>query len=325
MDKIFDSGLLSKNTFHDFDQMAMVAASVWDQRYRKLGNGSEFGFAHQLNLPTAQLTHIGWQSGIRIETGTPPGSIGIVLQSAGNNRLRVNGQELAHDEIMLLHSPHDYDLVNADNTKYLVLAVDAERVKSHARAHWGELPEKFESYSSLISESPVHQQQLSEILRSHLKLSYDNPEYLSAQDLQELMIDELLDAVFLANKAPAAPKSIAQRHILAKRAASYLKDNIQGVVTLRSMCEHVDVSERSLRQGFLERFGVTPKTFIKQHRLQQLHDLLQSSSDESLTVTQGALSQGLTHLGRLPREYHALFNELPSQTLKRQPALSRQA
>ncbi len=88
MDKIFDSGLLSKNTFHDFDQMAVVAASVWDQRYRKLGSGSEFGFAHQLNLPTAQLTHIGWESGIRIETGTPPGSIGIVLQSDGKKIAR---------------------------------------------------------------------------------------------------------------------------------------------------------------------------------------------------------------------------------------------
>ena len=57
MSHIFNSGLLSTNSFHDFNQMAVVAASVWDQRYRKLGKGSEFGFAHQLNLPMAQLTH----------------------------------------------------------------------------------------------------------------------------------------------------------------------------------------------------------------------------------------------------------------------------
>lgn len=316
MDSIFDSGLLSTNTFNDFDQMAVVAASVWDQRYRKLGRSTEFGFAHQLNLPRAQLTHIGWESGIRIETGTPPGSIGIVLQSAGNDRLRVNGRKLANEEIMLLHSPHDYDLVNAENTNYLVLAVDEERVKGHARAHWGELPKKFESYTSMISESSAHQQQLLAILQRHLRFGYENPEYLPAQELQDVMIDDLLDALFLANKPPAAPNSITRRHLLAKKAASYLVENVKEVVTLRSMCEYVGVSERSLRQGFLERFGVTPKTYIKHHRLNQLHELLRASKPDDLTVTQGALSLGLTHLGRLPGEYRVLFNELPSETLQ---------
>ena len=87
MSQIFDTGLLSTNSFHDFDQVAVVAGSIWDSCCRKLGKGSEFGFAHQLNLPTAQLTHIDWESSMRIETGMPPGSIGIVLQSTGEDRV----------------------------------------------------------------------------------------------------------------------------------------------------------------------------------------------------------------------------------------------
>lgn len=67
MSHIFDTGFLSTNNFNDFDQLAGVAASVWGQRYRKLGKGSEFGFDRQLNLPTAQLTHIDWESGMRSE------------------------------------------------------------------------------------------------------------------------------------------------------------------------------------------------------------------------------------------------------------------
>ena len=233
MSHIFDSGLLSTNNFYDFDQMAAVAVSVWDQCYRKLGKGSEFGFAHQLNLPTAQLTHIGWESGMRIETGTPPGSIGIVLQTAGEDRLRMNGQVLASEEIMLLHAPHDYDLVNADGTKYMVLAVDAERVKMHAMAHWGELPAQFESFSTLISESQVHQQQLTTMLQQQLKFSYENPGVSSDPVLQEIIIDEMLDAVFLTSTAPLTAKSPAQRHLLASKAVHFLKDNVQSVVTLR--------------------------------------------------------------------------------------------
>ena len=69
--KIFDPCLLSKNQFNDFDEMAVVAASAWDQRYRKIGKGPDHGFVRQLNLPSAQLSHIGWRSGLLIETGTP--------------------------------------------------------------------------------------------------------------------------------------------------------------------------------------------------------------------------------------------------------------
>ena len=87
MSHIFDSDLLSTNNFNDFDQLAGVATSVWGQRYRKLGKGSEFGFDRQLNLPTAKLIHIDWESSIRIETGMPPGSTGIVLQSTGEDRV----------------------------------------------------------------------------------------------------------------------------------------------------------------------------------------------------------------------------------------------
>jgi len=73
--------------------MAEVAAHAWDQRYRKLGKKSDYGFARQLNMPAAQLSHIGWESGIHIETGTPPGSVGIVQQVSGEKRLRMYGPE----------------------------------------------------------------------------------------------------------------------------------------------------------------------------------------------------------------------------------------
>lgn len=94
--------------------MAGTAGSAWDQRYIKLGRKSDSGFARQINLPAAQLSHIGWESALHIETGTPSGAIGLVHQISGESRLRMNGRELGTQEIALLHAPHQYDLVNAD-------------------------------------------------------------------------------------------------------------------------------------------------------------------------------------------------------------------
>jgi len=315
MSNVFNTGLLSAVHYHDFDQMATVAASAWDQRYRKLGKGSEHGFARQLNLPSSQLSHIGWKSGMRIETGTPRGCVGIVQQVAGKKRLRMNGQTLPENEIALLHSPREYDLVNADGTTYIVLAVDKERLGRHVETHWGCLPARLDSLSILASDSGTQQKRLAALLRQHLELSYDNPQLLTDPAIQNIMTDELLDAVLLNSRAPTTQRFPARRHLLAKKASEYIRDNLDKVVTLRAVCESVGVCERSLRQGFLERFGVTPKAYIKCHRLYRLRERLQTSTPDEGTVTQTALSLGLTHLGRLPCEYRALFGELPSETL----------
>jgi AraC family ethanolamine operon transcriptional activator len=164
MKKIFDSYLLSQNQFHDFDEMAVAAASAWDQRYRKIGNG---------------------------------------------------------------------------------------------------------------------------------------PEYLNDPAIQDSVVDEMLDTVFLNSRMPTNQPLPRQRHQMARNAAQYLKDNIGEEISLRAMCEYSGVSERSLRQGFLECFGVTPSAFVRRARLFRLRDTLKDPANEHSTITANALQLGVAHLGRL--------------------------
>lgn len=314
MSKIFDSYLLSKNRFDDFDEMAAVAAHAWDQRYRKIGREQDDGYVRQLNIPSAQLSDIGWRSALHIETGTPKNSIGFLVQVAGQNPIRVNGQRLERDRIAVLQSPRAYDLLNPTGTAYLVFCVDRQRVLRHAQAHWGNLPARFDSLSMLASESATHQRNLSLAMRRTLELSYDSPRVLDDPNVQDVMIDKMLDAIFLGSALPARHDALAQRHLRAKKAVQYLKDNLEEVVSLRTMCEYAGASERSLRQGFLERYGVTPNTYVKRFRLFQLRDWLRDPAHHGSTITEGALRLGLTHLGRLSAEYKLIFGELPRET-----------
>ena len=196
----------------------------------------------------------------------------------------------------------------------MVLAVDAEQVLRNVQAHWGQLPVRLDALSTLTAEVNAQQGYLSSLMRQHLELAYGKPGLLNDPGIQELLIDELLDAIFLSCSILPTQKSPAHRHLAAKKAAQYIKDHVDETVTLRSMCEHTGTSERSLRQGFLERFGVTPKTYIKHFRLHQLRDRLRDPANEGVTITECAVRLGLTHLGRLPGEYRALFGELPSKT-----------
>ncbi|MFW2439673.1 MAG: helix-turn-helix domain-containing protein [Arenicellales bacterium] len=315
MNQIFEPGLLTTNVFDDFDQMASIATMEWDQRYRKLGREQDYGYAQKLNVPGAQITRIGWKTSLHIETGIPPGCIGFVQQVSGAGWTRFNGEALVENEIKVVHSPLQYDMVVPPGTTYLVLAVDGERVRRHQEAVCGDFSKKCGNNTRLISCSSAHSIQLAVTFSQYLDLAYQEPDSFSNPVAQEAMIEELLDTVYLTTESATPARSPVQRRKLARKAADFLHENVGELVTVRTMCEHVGVSERSLRQGFLERFGLTPKTYIKRYRLHLLHELLRASNPEGLSVSRAALSLGLTHFGRLSSEYYALFRELPSQTL----------
>ena len=198
--------------------MATTAASVWDQRNRRLSGAVDDGFAHQVNLPEAQLTFIGWKPGIHIESGTPPDSIGFVQQLKGTGRMRVNGRMVPDGELVMMHSPHDYDLVNTEDTHYLVLTVDKNRVRRHMEAFCGRPIEDFESISHLTTESPAHNRLLERTFKRYLHQVYQAPDSIFSPNAQDRLIEELLDSIFLSGQPSSSGSTEARRHVLAHQA-----------------------------------------------------------------------------------------------------------
>ncbi len=83
------------------------------------------------------------------------------------------------------------------------------------------------------------------------------------------------------------------------------------------ICRLSGVSQRTLEYAFQDAFNLSPMQFIQQHRLHKFHHKLLLSSPDYHTVTSSAEELGLEQIGRRAGEYKKLFNELPSETLKR--------
>ncbi len=72
------------------------------------------------------------------------------------------------------------------------------------------------------------------------------------------------------------------------------------------------VSERRIRQAFVETYGMPPTVYF---RMRALHEArLRLLSGDSRSVTTVAHDAGFHHPGRFARHYRELFGELPSQT-----------
>lgn len=98
------------------------------------------------------------------------------------------------------------------------------------------------------------------------------------------------------------------------RAVEYLEERFTENITVEDICKDTGASISTLERAFKERFGITPKIYIRLRRLSGVRqDLLTKRNGD--TVADIASSWGFTHLSQFAKDYRNLFDELPSETL----------
>jgi AraC-like DNA-binding protein len=87
--------------------------------------------------------------------------------------------------------------------------------------------------------------------------------------------------------------------------------------TVATLAAEVAVSVRSLQAGFAHTIGQPPMRYLRQVRLERVHDELTRAAPGTTTISQTASRWGFTHLGRFASEYRRTFGKLPSALLTR--------
>lgn len=114
---------------------------------------------------------------------------------------------------------------------------------------------------------------------------------------------------------PAQPD---QRRAVVQNAMSYIEDHLAERITMESVAKAVHMSVRSIQQGFREELGMTPMTYVRERRLERVHEeLTDAIPADGVTVTQVAERWGFNHLGSFAVEYRKRWGEAPSGTLRR--------
>lgn len=89
--------------------------------------------------------------------------------------------------------------------------------------------------------------------------------------------------------------------------------------TITALAAEVAVSVRSLQLGFARAVGQPPMAYLRQVRLERVHDDLVLAEPGTTTITQVATRWGFTHLGRFANEYRRTYGDHPSAHLPRTP------
>ncbi|MBM7389715.1 AraC-like DNA-binding protein [Clavibacter michiganensis] len=104
-----------------------------------------------------------------------------------------------------------------------------------------------------------------------------------------------------------------------REALDYLHHHAHEPITPADAARAAGMHTRSLQLATARHLGMTPSAYLRDIRLQRVHDQLRAAAPRSITVKDAARTWGFGNLGRFAAGYAAHFDEKPSDTLRRAP------
>ena len=120
-----------------------------------------------------------------------------------------------------------------------------------------------------------------------------------------------------SSRRPIELKLEVNRKALVSRAIELVNDRSAWESSVPELATLLGVSQRTLLATFQEQLGITPQTYLLNHRHHLARRLLMNSTPHSTTVAAVAMKFGFFDIGRFAGRYFRIFGEHPSETLRR--------
>lgn len=125
-------------------------------------------------------------------------------------------------------------------------------------------------------------------------------------------------------KAPLKQgRPAASRRAILNSCRELVEERCGEQILVSDLVTTAGVSERLLRNVFIEYLGVSPKRYLQLRQLHSVHQTLLRADAEETSVTKVLVALGEWQFGRFAAQYRQLFGVNPSVTLAQKPVAAR--
>ena len=140
-------------------------------------------------------------------------------------------------------------------------------------------------------------------------------EDIELQKLVKHQVPYLLAQALISAEAPCIKTTARTRGRAIKTMIDYIQSSPGEDISIETICRDSGINIRTLQRAFLERYGVTPKSYLQSQRLNKAYKALLHSDPKTTRIKDIALGQGYWHMSQFAADYRRQFGELPSRTL----------
>ena len=303
---------------HDFDDIDALGevARAWDMDFRQLNRGGFRGSFIQAGTPQLQIGRARLQGVLHQRGSAPPGLRTFAIPTEGNINLQWRGHEVGRDCALVF--PESLELESTSNPDFDMLLVSVTEDSLEAARQRLSVPGSSGAMAGLemvCCQGPEIDRLWHWILSS-LAAVVENPAILHDRErtkIAESEINDLIVRAVVTSRCDHGRHRSVRRRRLVEHAVRLARDNAQDMNSVADLSRESGASPRTLRRGFQERFGVSPKTYLLAQRLIGARRALRSATQRTL-VTDVANNWGFWHMGQFAADYRRQFGELPSET-----------
>lgn len=295
------SNSLQVQAFNTADVAEQIRATPgWVQQYQQMSPGHFAGRVRYLDLQGVEIYEESMNTRVEQNFSAPQGSLSFCFDRGDNALYVLNGE-----------SRNIW--ITPENYQEIAVVFGPEFVKRHSL--------DIARLEGLFM-APLNSQQNALFCRwlsgtlTRLSQTFDPPsrEALTQQLLEDCLF--ILDNACVGLDQGALQRRAGERAIM-KRVGEWAADTPEEHLNLLELSQVAGVSLRQLQHAFKTYTGMSPTQWLRLRRLNSARRELLSRTPTQTTVAEVAMHWSFWHLGRFSSSYRALFNELPSDTLKR--------
>ena len=305
-----------RRTFGDVDEQAVSLDSLYPQHYQQLGQGRFRGEMTRIDLDGVIVIRERVNRRL-MQTGTMrTPSIGWLIESEG--RFRFNRQDLEPHTAIFYRRGSEFEIQAAPSDLIGVTLVP-ERLDDSAWIHalvCDDAPsEGVRRVPCALFDRLQH--------AAHRALALLDPAdpVLRARSngLRQELIDLMWTVATLPNasgmRRPGRDRTFDRVVRAAQRELS--PDHPAPGVSIETLCRRIGVSRRNLFYAFDAVLGLSPHQYLQRLRLNSVRRAIKAQAHADPSIGDLASAGGFEHPSRFATDYRRLFDERPSDTLRR--------
>jgi AraC-like DNA-binding protein len=297
---------LQVQAFNTADVAEQIRATPgWTQHYQQMSPGHFAGQVRYLDLQGVEIYEESMNTRVEQNFSAPKGSLAFCFDRSDNALYMLNGESRNiwitpenYQEIAVVFGPEFMQRHSLDIARLEGLFMAPLNSRQNAL------------FSRWLSGT-----------LTRLSQTFDPS---SRESLTEQLLDDclfILDNACVCLDQVALQRRAGERAIM-KRVGEWTADTPEEHLNLLELSKVAGVSLRQLQHAFKTYTGMAPTQWLRLRRLNSARRELLERSPTQTTVAEVAMHWSFWHLGRFSSSYRALFQELPSDTLKRASTLA---
>ncbi|WP_415407944.1 helix-turn-helix transcriptional regulator [Sulfurovum sp. CS9] len=308
---LFPAGL--KIDFRDVNmEMMAFYARAWNLKRIQMQKGSYLGSVTATHTPRIQLMRTPHSHGLLIQGDFPKGTVLIAFLTTSAD-VNFHNKLADKHEIKILKSGDEIDFLCNGKSETFTIAVQEQFFYEAYYAYFGQ---DFNNHSKNKSTyvDPLSFPQFIRGIEDWISYLIQDHTLLKIQKQYESIELEILEHIFSSIYVENS-KKLRQKFQI-KKARDLLHQSIDTPINISKLTKELNISERLLHHAFKKNYGITPKKYLLNLRMNSVkQDLL--LADPTTTIASVIQKYNFYNQSTFTQAYKEMFGELPSDISKK--------